>query len=91
MDNLQMDEMLARLRQHKRTIAELKQAAEAIEAEIKAELTARGVDMLETPHSKVSWKTTSSTRLDVKALKEERPDIYARYAVASESKRFVIT
>ena len=74
MDNLQMDEMLARLRQHKRTIAELKQAAEAIEAEIKAEL-----------------KTTSSTRLDVKALKEERPDIYARYAVASESKRFVIT
>ena len=42
MDNLQMDEMLARLRQHKRTIAELKQAAEAIEAEIKAELTARG-------------------------------------------------
>ena len=32
MDNLQMDEMLARLRQHKRTIAELKQAAEAIEA-----------------------------------------------------------
>ena len=51
MDNLQMDEMLARLRQHKRTIAELKQAAEAIEAEIKAELTARGVDVLETPRS----------------------------------------
>ena len=91
MDNLQMDEMLARLRQHKRTIAELKQAAEAIEAEIKAELTARGVDVLETPHYKVSWKITSSTRLDVKALKEERPEIYARYAVASASKRFVIT
>lgn len=91
MDSLQMDEKLARLRQHKRAIAELKRAQEAIEAEIKAELEARGVEELETPHYRVSWKTVSSTRLDTRSLKEERPEIYARYAVVSETRRFVVT
>ena len=69
MDNLQMDEKLARLRRCRREMDTLKQEAEAIEAEVKAELEARGVEQVETAHYKVSWKAVSSTRLDAKALK----------------------
>ena len=91
MDNLQMDEKLAQLRRCRHSIDALKKDAEAIEAEVKAELEARGVEQVETPHYKVTWKTFSSTRLNTRALKEERPEIYARYAVASETKRFTVT
>ena len=34
---------------------------------------------------------SSPPRLDTKALKEERPEIYERYAKDSVSKRFVVT
>lgn len=91
MDNLQMDEKLARLRRCRREMDSLKKEAEAIEEEVKAELKARGVDQAETAHYRVSWKTVTSTRLDAKALKAERPEIYNRYAVTSTSKRFTVT
>ena len=91
MDDLQMDEKLAQLRRCRHTMDALKKDAEAIEAEIKAELEARGVEQVETVHYKVTWRTVASTRLDTKALKEERPEIYARYASVSVSKRFTVT
>ena len=91
MDNLQMDEKLACLRRFRREMDALKKEAEAIEAEVKSELEARGVEQVETAHYKVSWKSVSSTRLDAKALKAERPEIYDRYAVTSASKRFTVT
>ena len=91
MDNLQLDEKLAQYRRCRRAIDDLKREAAAIESEVKAELEARGVEELETPHYRVSWKTVSSTRLDTRSLKEERPEIYARYAVVSETRRFVVT
>ena len=62
MDNLQMDEKLARLRRCRREMDTLKKEAEAIEEEVKAELEARGVDQVETAHYKASWKAVSSTR-----------------------------
>lgn len=91
MDNVQMDEKLASLRRCRREMDTLKKEAEAIEEEVKAELEARGVEQVETAHYKVSWKTVAGTRLDAKALKAERPEIYRRYAVASVSKRFTVT
>ena len=91
MDNLQMDEKLAQLRRCCRGMDTLKKEAEALEAEVKAELESRGVEQVETPHYKVSWKAVSSTRLDTRALKEERPEIYARYAVSAVSKRFTVS
>ena len=85
------DEKLARLRRCRREMDGLKQEAEAIEAEVKAELEARGVEQVETAHYRVSWKTVTSTRLDAKALRAERPEIYERYAVTGSTKRFTVT
>ena len=91
MDNLQMDEKLTRLRRCRREMDALKKEAEAIETEVKAELEARGADQAETAHYRVFWKTVSSTRLDTKALKAERPEIYERYAVTAVTRRFTVT
>ncbi len=91
MDDLRMDEKLARLRRCRREMDGLKQEAEAIEAEVKEELEARGVEQVETAHYRVSWKTVTSTRLDAKALRAERPEIYERYAVTGSTKRFTVT
>lgn len=91
MDNLQMDEKLAQLRRCRHTMDTLKKEAESIETEVKAELEARGAEQVETLHYKVTWKTVTSTRLDTKALKAERPEIYARYASESVTKRFTVT
>lgn len=91
MNDLQMDERLAQLRRCRRNMDELKKEAERIEAEVKAELEARGVEQVETAHYRVSWRTVSSTRLDTKALKAERPEIYDRYAAVTTTKRFTVT
>lgn len=91
MDNLQMDERLAQLRRCRHAMDALKKESEAIETEVKAELEARGVEQVETPHYKVSWRAVTSTRLDTKALKAERPEIYARYASETTARRFTVT
>ena len=38
----------------------------------------------------ISWKAVSSERLDTKALKENEPEIYARYVRTSVSRRFTL-
>jgi predicted phage-related endonuclease len=38
----------------------------------------------------ISWKPITSERLDTKALKEKEPDIYAKYAKSSISRRFTV-
>lgn len=39
---------------------------------------------------RISWKPVTSERLDTKALKEKEPDIYAKYAKPSTSRRFTL-
>ncbi len=38
----------------------------------------------------ISWKPVTSERLDTKALKENEPDVYAKYARSSTSRRFTL-
>lgn len=40
---------------------------------------------------KVTWKMVTSSRLDTKTLKTECPDIYAKYARESQTRRFMIS
>lgn len=89
------DEMLnskiKELKKHKREVEELQHNIDAIQSEVKEEMLRRGVEQIMTTDYKISWQTVSSVRLDTKSLKEERPDIYARYAVTAETKRFLVS
>lgn len=91
MDNEALNEKLRELRRLRHAAEDLQHGVTAAEDEIKAELTRRGVDEVSTADYRVTWKPVVSTRLDAKALKEERPEIYARYARQSEAKRFVVS
>ena len=68
---------------------ELEDAAEAIRAELKADLEEKGVDELKTQNFIVRWKEIIS-RLDSKALKAALPDVYGQFCKASISRRFTI-
>ena len=71
-------------------IEELKEQAEAIKAELKADLEERGVQELKTKNFLIRWKEIVSNRLDGKALKAALPEIYSQYCRASASRRFTI-
>lgn len=69
---------------------ELEAAAEAIRAELKADMEEKGLDELKTKNFILRWKEIISNRLDSKALKAAFPDVYGQFCKASTSRRFTI-
>lgn len=69
---------------------ELEDQAEALKAEIKADMESKGLDELETKNFVIRWKEVISNRLDGKALKAALPEIYSQYCKASTSRRFTV-
>ena len=67
---------------------ELEEAADAIRAELKADLEEKGVNELK--NFILHWKEIISSRLDSKALKAALPDVYGQFCKASTSRRFTI-
>ena len=71
-------------------LKELEAAADAIRAELKADLEEKGVEELQTKNFLLRWKETVSNRIDSKALKAALPDVYGQFCRASVSRRFTI-
>lgn len=69
---------------------ELENQADALKAEIKADMESKGLDELETKNFIIRWKEVISNRLDGKALKAALPEIYSQYCKASASRRFTV-
>ncbi len=68
----------------------LETAAEAIRAELKADLEEKGLDELKTKNFILRWKEIITSRLDSKALKAALPDVYGQFCRTSASRRFTI-
>ena len=87
------NEMNAKARALKRMKAKAEELAEqmsALEAEIKAEMEAQGVEELTAGTIKIRWAKITSNRLDTAALKKAVPDIAALFTKPTESRRFTI-
>ena len=87
------NEMNAKARALKRMKAKAEELAEqmsAIEAEIKAEMEAQGVEEITAGTIKIRWTKIISNRLDTAALKKAVPDIAALFTKPTESRRFTI-
>ena len=69
---------------------EIEAAADAIRAELKADLEEKGVEELATKNFIVRWKEIVSTRLDGKALKAALPDVFAAYSKTTSTRRFTV-
>lgn len=71
-------------------VKDLEAQAEAIRAELKADLEEKGVDELKTKNFVLRWKEIISNRLDSKALKAALPDVYGQFCRSCSSRRFTI-
>ena len=61
---------------------------EALKDQLKAQMTAAGVDTLAGAEHKATYKAVTSSRVDTAALKKDLPDVAARYTKATETRRF---
>lgn len=75
-------------RENKRLIEELEAMNDTIKTAILAIMGDK--ETMTEGASKATNKTVTSTRLDGKALKEEKPDIFAAYSTPTTYKRFTV-
>lgn len=61
---------------------------EALKDQIKAQMTAAGVDTLVGAEHKATYRAVTSSRVDTTALKKDMPDVAARYTKTTETRRF---
>lgn len=68
----------------------LETAADAIRAELKADLEEKGIEELKTKSFMIRWKEIVSSRLDGKALKAALPDVYGQFCKETAVRRFTV-
>lgn len=85
-----IENRIKKLQEIERQQKALEEQAEAIKAELKADLEEKETDELKTKNFLIRWKEIVSNRLDGKALKAALPEIYAQYTRPSTSRRFTI-
>ena len=90
MTNKQLDNRVKKLQSIEAQVKELEEQADAIRAEIKADLEAKGEDEHDTGSFMIRWKEIISRRLDSKALKAALPDVFTAYSRESTSRRLTI-
>ncbi len=71
-------------------IDELRQEAESIADEIKAEILIRDTDEIRADVYKVRYKEVTNSRFDTKGFKAKYADLYNQFVKQSTSRRFSI-
>ncbi len=85
---LGFDAKLKRREEITAQIEALEKEKRKIEQEVK--LSMKDAELAENEHFLVSWKSSSSNRLDSKKLKEELPEVYEQYTKTVISRKFVV-
>lgn len=88
--NRQIDNRCRKLAELDTQIKELQAQADAIKDEIKKDMEAGNIEIIDTGKHKISYKLIESVRLDSKALKAALPDVYRLYSRVSSCKRFTV-
>ena len=71
-------------------IKQLEEEAEALKSVMIAELEAQNTDTLQADIFTIKWTAYKSNRIDTTALKNELPEIAARYSKTTEARRFQV-
>ncbi len=82
------DEKLGRREEILSQIAELQKEQNRIEQEVKMYM--KDSELAASSRYRVSWANVESARLDVKRIRQERPELYEEYALVSASRRFQV-
>lgn len=87
---LKEDELIQTLEEHKETKKVIEENIAQIENQLKNKLGEEEAEIAITPKSVISWKPTSSNRIDTKRLKAEQPEIYDKYCKTTSYRKFKI-
>ena len=90
MDNKTINEKIVEIRNFENEIKQMQEVVDSLKDELKNEMTARGVDELDTGTFKLTFKEVVSNRFDSKAFQKDNEIIYKAYLKESVSKRFTI-
>lgn len=71
-------------------IDELSAELESVKDEVKAEMTAQGIEEMTVSCFKIRYKEVKSNRFDSTAFKKTHADLYEQYCKQTTSKRFSI-
>lgn len=82
------DEQLKRRMEIVELIERLDTEKKTIEQKLK--LYMGDAEIAENDRYRITWKNSRTERLDTKALKQEQPEIYRKYAKTAESRRFLV-
>nr|DAK62597.1 MAG TPA: Exonuclease [Caudoviricetes sp.] len=85
---MDINALMTELAQYIRIQEEAAATVEALKDQIKAAMTAAGVDTLVGSEHKATYKAVTSYRVDTTALKKDLPDVVARYTKTTETRRF---
>lgn len=87
---MEMKAMVKELKEYKLLREEAEARIAELETALKAEMKAADLDKMTVDEYKLSLAIVTTQRVDSKALKEEQPDIYDKYARASTYERFTV-
>ncbi len=90
MTTTELTEKVRGLKELKAYTEELAADITMIEDEIKAEMTAQGVDELRVDIFKIRWTPVKSNRFDTAGFKTKYADLYEQFTKITESRRFSI-
>lgn len=90
MGTMELTNKVQELRGLRRMADELAAEMETLQDQIKAHMTAQGVDELAGMDYKITWKTITSSRFDSKAFKATHADLYSQYTRETTARRFCV-
>ena len=83
-----MNFIMSELAKYERIADETAAIIDGFKDEIKQYMTANNIETLTGQEHKAIYKSVSSSKIDTKALKNELPDIAARYTKTTDYMRF---
>ena len=88
---MNIDSIMAELAQYIRMQEEAAAMVESLKDQLKARMTADGVESLAGSEHKATYKAVTSSRVDTTALKKDLPEIAARYTKTTTARRFTFS
>jgi len=88
--NLDIIEVAAEYREVQQKIKLLEEHLEVLKAAMVAEMDAQQVEKLQAGQFEIRYSLYDTSRLDVKALKADMPDVAERYTISKTTTRFQV-
>lgn len=91
MSDIELTTAISDYREYKRMQEDLEKQMDTIKTKIQEHMSSLSVDILSGMDWKVTWKDTTRTTIDSKALKKDLPEVAEKYSKTTVSKRFVVS